>query len=82
VIQPDRLVDDFSRKAEAAVRVGRRAHARNPAIGADLCQPDSTSQTLPNTSVKDRALAMLKARHLERRENYVRELTALIERTQ
>lgn len=43
---------------------------------------DRLSQTLPNTSVKDRALAMLKARHLERRENYVRELTALIERTQ
>ena len=36
------------------------------------------SQTLPDTCVKDRALAMLKSRHLERRENYVRELAALI----
>jgi hypothetical protein len=27
--------------------------------------------------VKDRALAMLKTRHLNRRENYVRELAAL-----
>ena len=36
------------------------------------------SQTLPDTCVKDRALAMLKSRHLERRETYVRELAALI----
>ncbi|MFC1455934.1 hypothetical protein ACETIH_04165 [Microvirga arabica] len=37
--------------------------------------------TLPNTSAKDRALAMLKSRHHQRRENYVRELAALLERT-
>jgi hypothetical protein len=36
------------------------------------------SQTLPDTCVKDRALVMLKARHQDRRENYVRELAALI----
>ena len=36
--------------------------------------------TLPNTSVKDRALAMLESRHFQRRENYLRELTALRER--
>jgi len=36
------------------------------------------SQALPDTCVKDRALVMLKARHLERQENYVRELAALI----
>jgi hypothetical protein len=36
--------------------------------------------TLPNTSVKDRALAMLESRHHQRRENYSRELTALRER--
>ena len=35
---------------------------------------------LPNTSVKDRALAMLESRHHQRRENYLRELTALLER--
>ena len=35
--------------------------------------------TLPNTHVKDRALAMLESRHLQRRENYSRELTALLE---
>jgi hypothetical protein len=35
---------------------------------------------LPNTSVKDRALAMLESRHHQRRENYSRELTALRER--
>jgi hypothetical protein len=34
-------------------------------------------RTLPRASAKDRALAMLKSRHLERRENYVRELAAL-----
>jgi hypothetical protein len=38
---------------------------------------DHLMETLPEASVKDRALAMLKARHLERRENYVRELAAL-----
>jgi hypothetical protein len=36
--------------------------------------------TLLNTSVKDRALAMLESRHHQRRENYSRELTALRER--
>jgi hypothetical protein len=35
--------------------------------------------TLPNTSVKDRALAMLESRHQQRRENYSRELAALVE---
>jgi hypothetical protein len=29
--------------------------------------------------VKDRALAMLKSRHLARRENYARELAALLQ---
>jgi hypothetical protein len=38
---------------------------------------DRLLRTLPEASVKDRALAMLKSRHLERRENYVRELAAL-----
>jgi hypothetical protein len=38
---------------------------------------DHLMETLPEASVKDRALAMLKSRHLERRENYVRELAAL-----
>jgi hypothetical protein len=37
--------------------------------------------TLPNTSAKDRALAMLRSRHHQRRENYLRELSALLERT-
>ena len=36
--------------------------------------------TLPNTNVKDRALAMLESRHHQRRENYSRELAALLER--
>jgi hypothetical protein len=36
--------------------------------------------TLPNTNVKERALAMLKARHLQRRKNYSRELAALLEK--
>jgi capsule polysaccharide export protein KpsE/RkpR len=36
--------------------------------------------TSPNTSVKDRALAMLESRHFKRRGNYLRELTALRER--
>ena len=40
---------------------------------------DKLSQTLPDTCVKDRALVMLKARHQDRRENYVRELAPLIE---
>jgi hypothetical protein len=35
--------------------------------------------TLPNTGVKDRALAMLESRHHQRRENYSRELAALLE---
>jgi len=34
--------------------------------------------TLPNAHVKDRALAMLEARHLQRRENYGQELAALL----
>jgi hypothetical protein len=42
---------------------------------------DRLMRTLPEASVKDRALAMLKARHLERRENYVRELAALLQGT-
>jgi hypothetical protein len=36
--------------------------------------------TLPKTSVTDRALAMLGSRHPQRRDNYLRELTALRER--
>jgi hypothetical protein len=43
---------------------------------------DHLVRTLPEGSVKDRALAMLKTRHLQRRENYVRELAALMERTE
>jgi hypothetical protein len=39
----------------------------------------SLIKTLPNTSVKDRALAMLEARHHQRRDNYLRELAALLE---
>jgi hypothetical protein len=42
---------------------------------------DHLMRTLPEASVKDRALAMLKARYLERRENYVRELAALLQGT-
>ena len=38
---------------------------------------DRLMRTLPEASVKDRALAMLKTRHLDRRKNYVRELAAL-----
>ena len=34
--------------------------------------------TLPNSHVKDRAVAMLEARHHQRRENYSRELAALL----
>ena len=34
--------------------------------------------TLPNSHVKDRALAMLESRHQQRRENYSRELAALL----
>jgi hypothetical protein len=33
VIQPDRLVDDFGRKAVTAVWIGRRAHAHDRATG-------------------------------------------------
>jgi len=36
-------------------------------------------ETLPDTHVKDRALAMLESRHHQRRETYSRELTALLE---
>ena len=39
---------------------------------------DNLIRTLPDTGVKDRALLMLKARHRERRRNYVRELTAIL----
>ena len=42
---------------------------------------DYLVRTLPEASVKDRALAMLKTRHLNRRENYVRELAALLQST-
>ncbi|ANY82911.1 hypothetical protein BB934_32325 (plasmid) [Microvirga ossetica] len=34
--------------------------------------------TLPNSHVKDRALTMLESRHHQRRENYSRELAALL----
>ena len=34
--------------------------------------------TLPNSHVKDRALAMLESRHQQRRENYSRELATLL----
>ena len=37
------------------------------------------SAALPNTSEKDRALAMLVSRHQQRQENYSRELAALLE---
>ena len=37
--------------------------------------------TLPNTSVKDRALAMLESRHHQQRESYSQELAVLLERT-
>ncbi|WP_262265826.1 hypothetical protein [Microvirga yunnanensis] len=40
---------------------------------------ETLRRTLPDSNVKDRALAMLKARHLGRRENYVRELAALLD---
>jgi hypothetical protein len=42
----------------------------------DECE--NLRRTLPNTNVKDRTLAMLKARHLQRRETYARELSALL----
>ena len=42
---------------------------------------DRLMRTLPEASVKDRALGMLKSRHLERRETYARELAALIQST-
>jgi hypothetical protein len=38
---------------------------------------DHLMRTLPEASVKDRALTMLKSRHHAGRENYVRELAAL-----
>ncbi len=40
---------------------------------------ENLRRTLPDNNVKDRTLAMLKARHLQRRENYVRELSALLD---
>ncbi|WP_262299727.1 hypothetical protein [Microvirga sesbaniae] len=40
---------------------------------------ENLRRTLPNSNVKDRTLTMLKARHLQRRENYVRELSALLD---
>ena len=43
---------------------------------------DKLSQTLPDTSVKDRALSILKARYQDRRDNYVRELAALVAQPQ
>jgi hypothetical protein len=43
----------------------------------DECE--NLRRTLPNTNVKDRTLAMLKARHLQRRETYARELSALLD---
>ena len=45
VIQPDRLVGDFGRKAEASVRIGRRAHAHDRATGPGSCQLDNTART-------------------------------------
>ena len=42
---------------------------------------DRLIRTLPEASVKDRALAMLKTRHHARRENYARELAALLQGT-
>jgi hypothetical protein len=42
---------------------------------------DRLLRTLPEASVKDRALVILKSRHLGRREIYARELAALIERS-
>ena len=47
VIQPNGLVDDFRRKTEAAVGVGCRAHARDPAIHSDCRQLDSTHGAYP-----------------------------------
>jgi hypothetical protein len=40
---------------------------------------ENLRRTLPDTNVKDRTLAMLKARHLQRRETYARELSALLD---
>jgi hypothetical protein len=40
---------------------------------------ENLRRTLPNTNVKDRTLAMLKARHQQRRETYARELSALLD---
>jgi Mg2+/Co2+ transporter CorC len=42
---------------------------------------DHLIRTLPEASVKDRALAMLKSRHHARRENYASELAALLQGT-
>ena len=42
---------------------------------------DQLMRTLPEASAKDRALAMLKTRHQARRENYARELSALLQST-
>ena len=39
---------------------------------------DRLMRTLPEASVKVRALGMLESRHLERRETYARELAALL----
>jgi hypothetical protein len=35
---------------------------------------------LPDSLMKDRALEMLEAQHCQRRENYLRELAAILER--
>ena len=40
---------------------------------------ENLRRTLPDTNVKDRTLVMLKAKHLQWRENYVRELSALLD---
>ena len=46
----------------------------------DECERERNrpSQTLSDTCVKDHSLVMLKARHLEGRDNDVRELAALV----
>jgi hypothetical protein len=49
VIQPDGLVDDFGWEAEAPVRIGRCAHAPDPATDPSPGQPDSTLSTPPGT---------------------------------
>jgi hypothetical protein len=45
VVEPNRLVDDFGRKTEAAVRIEHRAHACDAAIDRSPSQPDSTRKT-------------------------------------